>query len=49
MVEEELKGGVMLRDYGKEIKGLYMKEKEDGKSVGGMDVVLGKIGEIMGG
>ena len=40
---------VVLIDYPKEIKAFYMKVNEDGKTVRAMDVLVPKIGEIIGG
>ena len=36
-------------DYPKEIKAFYMKLNKDEKTVGAMDVLVPKIGEIIGG
>ena len=49
LVEEHFKRPVILTDYPKEIKALYMKQNEDGKTVRAMDVLFPKIGEIIGG
>jgi len=40
---------LVLTDYPKEIKAFYMKLNEDGKTVRAMDLLLPKIGEIIGG
>ncbi len=40
---------VVLTDYPKEIKAFYMKVNEGGKTVRAMDVLVPKIGEIIGG
>ena len=40
---------VVLTDYPKEIKAFYMKLNEDGKTVAAADVLVPKIGEIIGG
>ena len=40
---------LVLIDYPKEIKPFYMKVNEDGKTVRAMDVLVPKIGEIIGG
>ncbi len=40
---------VVLTDYPKEIKAFYMKLNEDKKTVRAMDVLVPKIGEIIGG
>ena len=49
LVEEHFKRPVILINYPKQIKALYMKQKEDGKTVRPMDVLFPKIGEIIGG
>ena len=40
---------VVLTDYPREIKAFYMKANNDGKTVRAMDVLVPKIGEIIGG
>jgi asparaginyl-tRNA synthetase len=40
---------IVVTDYPKEIKPFYMKVNEDGKTVRAMDVLVPKIGEIIGG
>jgi len=40
---------IVLVDYPKEIKPFYMKLNEDGKTVRAMDLLVPKIGEIIGG
>lgn len=40
---------VIVTDYPKEIKAFYMKLNDDGKTVRGMDVLVPRIGEIIGG
>lgn len=49
LVEKHFKRPVILIDYPKEIKAFYMKQNDDGKTVGAMDVLFPKIGEIIGG
>ncbi|MCF8129774.1 MAG: asparagine--tRNA ligase [Deltaproteobacteria bacterium] len=49
LCEEVFKGPVVLIDYPKDIKAFYMKMNEDGKTVRAMDVLVPKIGEIIGG
>ncbi|MFA6200602.1 MAG: asparagine--tRNA ligase [Bacteroidales bacterium] len=49
LVEKHFQRPVILIDYPKEIKAFYMKQNEDGKTVGAMDVLFPKIGEIIGG
>jgi asparaginyl-tRNA synthetase len=40
---------VVLTDYPKQIKPFYMKVNKDGKTVRAMDVLVPKVGEIIGG
>ncbi|MDW7690265.1 asparagine--tRNA ligase [Flammeovirgaceae bacterium SG7u.111] len=49
LVEKHYKKPVILTDYPKDIKAFYMKQNEDGKTVGAMDVLFPGIGEIIGG
>ncbi len=49
LVEKHFKKPVILTDYPKDIKAFYMKQNDDGKTVGAMDVLFPQIGEIIGG
>ena len=49
LCETVFKGPVVLVDYPKDIKAFYMKQNGDGKTVRAMDVLVPKIGEIIGG
>ena len=49
LCENVFKGPVVLIDYPKEIKAFYMKMNQDEKTVRAMDVLVPKIGEIIGG
>jgi len=49
ITEEIYKKPVILTDYPKEVKAFYMRLNEDGKTVAAMDVLVPKIGEIIGG
>ncbi|KAI9111115.1 hypothetical protein K1719_017990 [Acacia pycnantha] len=40
---------VVIRDYPKDIKAFYMRQNEDGKTVAAMDVLVPRIGELIGG
>ena len=40
---------VIVTDYPKEIKAFYMKQNADGKTVRGMDILVPRLGEIIGG
>lgn len=49
LAEEYFQRPVILINYPKEIKAFYMRANEDGKTVAAMDVLVPKIGEIIGG
>lgn len=49
LTEKKFKKPVIVCDYPKEIKAFYMKMNEDGKTVRAMDVLVPRIGEIIGG
>ena len=49
LTEEFIKGPVIVTDYPKEIKAFYMKQNDDGKTVRAMDVLVPRLGEIIGG
>ncbi len=49
LCEKVFGGPIILVDYPKEIKSFYMKLNRDGKTVRAMDVLVPKIGEIIGG
>jgi asparaginyl-tRNA synthetase len=42
-------GPVIVTDYPKEIKAFYMKQNADGRTVRAMDVLVPRLGEIIGG
>ena len=49
LTEEYFRQPVVLVDYPKQIKAFYMRLNDDGKTVAAMDVLMPKIGEIIGG
>lgn len=49
LAEEYCKKPVILTDYPAKIKAFYMRSNDDGKTVAAMDVLVPKIGEIIGG
>jgi len=49
LCEQVFKQPIVLTDYPREIKAFYMKLNPDGKTVRAMDVLVPKIGEIIGG
>ncbi|CAA2974895.1 asparagine--tRNA ligase, chloroplastic mitochondrial-like [Olea europaea subsp. europaea] len=50
ITEEEFGGcPVIIRDYPKEIKAFYMRQNNDGKTVAAMDMLVPRVGELIGG
>ena len=49
LAEQYFKKPVIVRDYPKEIKAFYMRLNDDGKTVAAMDVLVPRIGEMIGG
>ena len=49
LTEQLIGGPVTVTDYPKEIKAFYMKQNDDGKTVRAMDVLVPRLGEIIGG
>jgi asparaginyl-tRNA synthetase len=49
LAEEVFKKPIILTDYPKDIKAFYMRGNTDGKTVAAMDVLVPKIGELIGG
>ena len=49
LTDEVFKGPVIVTDYPKDIKAFYMRLNQDEKTVAAMDVLVPKIGEIIGG
>ncbi|MDR2579213.1 MAG: asparagine--tRNA ligase [Chitinispirillales bacterium] len=49
LTEVIFKKPVIVHDYPKEIKAFYMRQNDDGKTVGAMDVLVPGIGELVGG
>lgn len=49
LTEQHFKKPVILFDYPREIKAFYMRLNEDGKTVRAMDVLVPRVGEIIGG
>lgn len=49
LTEEYFGKPVIITDYPKEVKSFYMRENDDNKTVAAMDVLVPKIGEIIGG
>jgi asparaginyl-tRNA synthetase len=49
LTEKIFEGPIILYNYPKEIKAFYMKVNEDSKTVQAMDILVPRIGEIIGG
>ncbi|MDR2900407.1 MAG: asparagine--tRNA ligase [Treponema sp.] len=49
LTEKVIGGPVTVTDYPKDIKAFYMKQNADGKTVRAMDVLVPRLGEIIGG
>ena len=49
LTEEVYKKPVFLKNYPKEIKAFYMRQNDDGKTVGAVDLLVPGIGELIGG
>lgn len=49
LAEEHFKKPMIVTDYPKDIKAFYMYCNDDGKTVRAMDILVPKIGEIIGG
>lgn len=49
LTEEHFKSPVILFDYPAKIKAFYMRLNDDGKTVRAMDVLVPRVGEIIGG
>jgi asparaginyl-tRNA synthetase len=49
LTEKHFKSPVILYDYPRAIKAFYMRLNEDGKTVRAMDVLVPRVGEIIGG
>ncbi|MDR0638853.1 MAG: asparagine--tRNA ligase [Spirochaetaceae bacterium] len=49
LTEEVARGPVIVTDYPASIKAFYMKMNDDGKTVRAMDVLVPRLGEIIGG
>jgi asparaginyl-tRNA synthetase len=49
LTERKFQGPVILHDYPREIKPFYMRVNDDERTVRAMDVLVPKVGEIIGG
>lgn len=50
-ITEEVFAGcpVIIRDYPKDIKAFYMRQNDDGRTVAAMDMLVPRVGELIGG
>jgi len=49
LTEQVVGGPVFILNYPKDIKAFYMRQNDDGKTVAAMDLLVPKVGEIIGG
>lgn len=49
LAEKHVGGPIILTNYPKTIKAFYMRDNEDNKTVGAFDIIVPKVGEIVGG
>lgn len=49
LTEQVVGGPVFIVNYPREIKAFYMRQNDDGKTVAAMDLLVPKVGEIIGG
>ena len=49
LTEKVFKKPVIVYDYPKDIKAFYMRQNDDNKTVAAMDVLVPRIGELIGG
>lgn len=49
LTDEYCKKAVFVTDYPRTIKPFYMRDNDDGKTVGAMDLLVPRLGEIIGG
>lgn len=49
LTESVVNGPTFLINYPKEIKAFYMRQNDDGRTVAAMDLLVPKVGEIIGG
>ena len=49
LTEQVVGGPVFVVNYPKEIKAFYMRENDDGRTVAAMDLLVPKVGELIGG
>lgn len=49
LTDEVIKGPLIVTNYPKDIKAFYMRQNDDGRTVAAMDVLVPRIGELIGG
>jgi asparaginyl-tRNA synthetase len=49
LTEQVVKGPLFVVNYPREIKAFYMRQNDDGRTVAAMDLLVPRVGEIIGG
>ncbi len=49
LTEKVVGGPLFVMNYPKQIKAFYMRQNDDGRTVAAMDLLVPKVGEIIGG
>jgi len=49
LTERHFKGPVFVHDWPRDIKAFYMRQNDDGRTVAAMDLLIPKVGELIGG
>ncbi len=49
LTDQIIKGPLIVTDYPKDIKAFYMRANDDGRTVAAMDVLVPRVGELIGG
>ncbi len=49
LTEKHFGGPVFVHDWPKDIKAFYMRQNDDGRTVAAMDLLIPKVGELVGG
>ena len=46
---DQAQSGIVITDYPKDLKAFYMRQNEDGRTVAAFDILLPRVGEVVGG
>ena len=49
LTERHFQGPVFVHDWPRDIKAFYMRQNDDGRTVAAMDLLIPKVGELIGG